>query len=94
MSGNTSYMAYSPTMNTATLTIRLPQSQKSTLRKAAEALKKTESEYVRDLISRDLVNSTFAERLGELAGSLRSGSSSPAKAHPLKERIRLANWRS
>jgi hypothetical protein len=85
---------YFDCMNTATLTIRLPQSQRSTLRKAAGALKKTESEYVRDLISRDLVNSTFAERLGDLAGSLRSGSASPAKAHPLKERIRSANWRS
>jgi len=81
-------------MNTATLTIRLPQSQKRSLGKAAGALKKTESEYVRDLISRDLVNSTFAERLGKLAGSLRSAGSSSSKAHPLKERIRSANWRS
>jgi hypothetical protein len=81
-------------MNTATLTIRLPQSQKRSLGKAAGALKKTESEYVRDLISRDLVNSTFAERLGELAGSLRSAGSSCSKAHPMKERIRSANWRA
>lgn len=80
-------------MNTATLTIRLPKAQRDTLRKTAGALKKSESEYIRDLLARDLDSIPFRERAGDLAGCLQSSRPHSAKVHPFKERIRAANWR-
>jgi hypothetical protein len=80
-------------MNTATLTIRLPIGQRKLLRQAAGALKKTESEYIRDILARDLDSIPFLERAGDLAGCLKLSRRPVAGAHPLKERIRAANWR-
>ena len=79
-------------MNTSTLTIRLPQEQREALRRCARALKKTESEYIRNLLARDLDRRTLSERIGDLAGSLDS-SQTAGKPHPLKEVIRKRNWR-
>ncbi len=80
-------------MNTSTLTIRLPKSQREALRQSAQAMKKTESEYIRDLLAQDLDKRTLAERIGQLAGSVDS-SSAPREPHPLKKTIRERNWRS
>ena len=88
-----SYWPYSHDMNTATLTIRLPSGQRELIRRAAGALKKTESEYIRDVLARDLDSVAFRERAGDLAGCLHLSRSPSAAAHPLKERIRAANWR-
>ena len=79
-------------MNTSTLTIRLSQDQREALRRCAKALKKTESEYIRDLLARDLDNRTLGERIGDLTGSLDSSKPS-GKPHLLKARIRERNWR-
>jgi predicted transcriptional regulator len=79
-------------MNASTLTIRLPKDQREALRRSAKALKKSESEYIRDLLARALDNRTLGERLGELAGSLDSSRAIGA-AHPLKTLIRKRNWR-
>jgi hypothetical protein len=79
-------------MNTSTLTIRLPKEQREALRRCARALKKTESEYIRDLLARDLDSRTLTEQIGDLAGSLDS-SQTVGKPHPLKEVIRKRNWR-
>ena len=88
-----SYASYYIVMNTATLTIRLPIGQRELIRKAAGALKKTESEYIRDVLARDLDAVPFGERAADLAGCLRLSRSPSAAAHRLKERIRAANWR-
>jgi hypothetical protein len=79
-------------VKTSTLTIRLSQDQREALRRCAKALKKTESEYIRDLLARDLDNRTLSERIGNLAGSLDS-SQTVGKPHPMKEVIRKRNWR-
>lgn len=79
-------------MNTSTLTIRLPVEQREALRRCAKALKKSESEYIRDLLARDLDNRTLSERIGDLAGSLDS-SKTMGKPHALKKAIRERNWR-
>ena len=79
-------------MNTSTLTIRLPKAQREALKRSAAALKKTESEYIRDLLARDLDTRTLGERIGHLAGSIDS-SQSTGTPHPLKELIRERNWR-
>jgi Arc/MetJ-type ribon-helix-helix transcriptional regulator len=79
-------------MNTSTLTIRLPKEQREALKRWAKALRKTESEYIRDLLARDLDNRTLGERIGDLAGSLDS-SKTTGRPHPLKEVIRKRSWR-
>ena len=80
-------------MKSSTLTIRLPQAQRDALRRSATALKKTESEYIRDLLARDLESIPFGERLGDLIGCLDSSAAKPSRANPLKDRIRANNWR-
>lgn len=80
-------------MHASTLTIRLSKDQREALKRSARALQKTESEYMRDLLTRDLDERTLGERLGSLVGSLDSSSRKAAKAHPLKDRIRERNWR-
>ncbi len=80
-------------MNTSTLTIRIPKEQRAALKRAAEAVKKTESEYIRDLLDRDLDARTFGERVGHLAGSVDSSETTGAP-HPLKQLIRERNWRT
>jgi hypothetical protein len=86
------YIAYFSSVKTSTLTIRLSQDQREALRRCAKALKKTESEYIRDLLARDLDSRTLSERIGNLAGSLDS-SQTVGKPHPMKELIRKRNWR-
>jgi hypothetical protein len=86
------YIAYSSRVKTSTLTIRLSQDQREALRRCAKALKKTESEYIRELLARDLDSRTLSERIGNLAGSLDS-SQTVGKPHPMKEVIRKRNWR-
>jgi Arc/MetJ-type ribon-helix-helix transcriptional regulator len=79
-------------MNTSTLTIRLPKAQRAALKQSAKALKKTESEYIRELLQRDLGSRSFGERAAHLAGSLDS-SHTVGESHPLKSLIRERNWR-
>ncbi len=79
-------------MSTSTLTIRLPNAQREALKRSARALKKTESEYIRDLLARDLDSRTLAERVGHLAGSVDS-SETMGEPHPLRDIIRAHNWR-
>jgi Arc/MetJ-type ribon-helix-helix transcriptional regulator len=79
-------------MNTSTLTIRLPAEQRAALKRSAKALKKTESEYIRDLLQKDLDTQSIGERVGHLAGSVDS-SQTLGKPHPLKALIRQRNWR-
>lgn len=79
-------------MESSTLTIRLPKEQRQALKRAASALNKSESNYIRDLLQRDLDMRSFGERAGHLAGCVDS-SKSAGTPHPLKERIRERNWR-
>jgi len=79
-------------MNTSTLTIRLPVEQREALKRSAEALKKTESEYIRELSQRDLDSRPFGERAGHLAGCL-DLSQTIGEPHPLRDRIKERNWR-
>lgn len=80
-------------MNTSTLTIRLPTLQREALKRSAKALKKSESEYIRDLLDRDLDTRTFGERMGHLAGSLDSSNVPPPEPGSFRDTIRKRNWR-
>lgn len=75
-----------------TLTIRLPKKQREALRRRAVALRKTESEIVRELIDRETEQSSLRERVSQLIGSLDS-SKTIGPPHPLKSMIRERNWR-
>jgi hypothetical protein len=79
-------------MSTSTLTIRLPLEQREALRRTAMALQKTESEYIRDLLQRDLDSRSLGERAGEFIGCLDS-SQTIGEPHPLRDLIRERNWR-
>lgn len=82
-------------MSTSTLTIRLPVEQREALKRSAKALKKTESEYIRDLLQRDLDARPFGERVGHLIGCLDSSKLIKADADDsFREAIRKNNWRA
>ncbi len=83
---------YYTIMSNSTLTIRLPSDQRLALKRSAKAVKKTESEYIRDMLRRDLDSRPLGERIGELIGCLDS-SQNIGKPHPLKDRVRERNWR-
>ena len=88
-----SCILYSPLMKTSTLTIRLSMEQREALRRSAKALKKTESELIRDLLARDLDVRTLGERVGHLAGSIDSSKRTPRAVDSFRETIRRHNWR-
>jgi predicted DNA-binding protein len=73
------------------LTIRLPVSLRAKLRRQAKALGKTESEFVRDLMTNGLDKQSRAEKLAKLAGSL---SFDGVKLDPFQQHIKDMNWRS
>lgn len=79
-------------METTTLTIRMPVKQREALKRTARALKRSESEYIRELLQRDLDSRPFRERAGEWIGCLDSAESQ-GDPHPLREFIRERNWR-
>jgi hypothetical protein len=88
-----SCILYSHPVNTSTLTIRLPMEQREALRRSAKALKKTESELIRDLLARDLDVRTLGKRVGHLAGSIDSRKRTSRRADSFRETIRRHNWR-
>lgn len=79
-------------MSSSTLTIRLPVEQREALKRAAVALKKTESEYIRELLQRNLDARPLGERVGHLIGGLDSSKLAPSDDR-LREAIRSNNWR-
>ena len=72
-----------------TLTIRLPEAQDEALTQRANALGKTKSELVRELIEKGLEEQPLARRIGHLKGRL---GLSAAKAG-WQRRIKDRNWR-
>ena len=79
-------------METTTLTIRLPIEQRDALKRTARALKRSESEYIRELLQRDLDSRPFSERAGDWIGCLDS-SKTIGDPHPLLQLIHERNWR-
>lgn len=80
-------------MSTSTLTIRLPVEQRQALKRSAQALKKSESEYIRDLLQRDLDSRPLGERVGHLIGCLDSSIVEPGSDDGFRKAIRKNNWR-
>ena len=80
-------------MNTSTLTIRLPAEQREALKRAAKALRKSESEYIRDLLRRALDSRPLGERAASLVGCLDSGKAGESAGDGFREAIRENNWR-
>jgi hypothetical protein len=84
---------YSLGMATSTLTIRLPKEQREALRRSAKALKKTESEYIRDLLARDLDAAPIGKKIAHLAGVLDSREAVIPADKDFRHAIRGHNWR-
>ena len=85
---------YSSAMKTSTLTIRLPQAQRDNLKTTATRLHKTESDFIRELLARELDQTAFGERASEFIGCLDSHPAAPAPADSFRAAIKRNNWRA
>jgi ribbon-helix-helix CopG family protein len=81
-------VCYNVTMN-KTLTIRLDKTQDGALTRRAEALGKTRSALVRELIEKGLEAQPLGHRIGHLKGIL----DLPEPKDGLRRRIKDRNWR-
>lgn len=72
-----------------TITIRLPQEQERALRKRAQALGRTKSDLVRELIGRGLQEESMEATIGHLEGRL----DLPAPREGWRKQIKDRNWR-
>jgi predicted CopG family antitoxin len=81
-------------MHTSTLTIRLPQEQRATLKETAKRLKKSESDVIRELLTREFEQVSFGERASEFTGCLESSPSAPAEPDSFRDAIKRNNWRA
>lgn len=77
---------------TSTLTIRLPKEQRAALRRRATALRKSESDLVRDLIAKEASQVFDFESVRHMAGVVRRSARSRSPAR-WREHIREMNWR-
>lgn len=80
-------------VNTSTLTIRLPQEQRATLKETARRLHKSESEVIRDLLAREFEHAPFGERAAEFMGCLASSPAAATKPASFRDAIGRNNWR-
>ena len=75
----------------STITIRLEQSQREKLHELASRIGKSDSEWIREMIERELSAESLGERVGHLKGRLvPSADPDDAMAQAIRER----NWRS
>lgn len=75
----------------ASITIRLDQERRNQLRKLAAKLGKTDSELVREMIEKELVEESVGRRLSHLKGIL---TKQTHIGDSLCESIRERNWRA
>lgn len=81
-------------MRTSTLTIRLPQEQRDTLKETVKRLQKSESDFIRELLAREFEQVSFAERASEFVGCIESSSSASAETDSFRDAIKRNNWRA
>jgi predicted DNA-binding protein len=80
-------------VHTSTLTIRLPQEQRATLKETAKRLKKSESDVIRELLAREFEQISFGERASEFLGCLESSSSGSVEPDSFRDAIKRNNRR-
>jgi hypothetical protein len=76
---------------TTTLTFRLESEQRKKLRSKARLLGKSESEFLREILDRELAERPMSTRVGHLKGTLSFEVKSPAS---MRQVLRERNWRS
>jgi len=76
---------------TTTLTFRLKAEQRRKLRKKAAFFGKSESEFLREMLDRELEERPMSEAIGHLKGTL---SFKSVKLEGWRQAIRERNWRS
>ena len=85
-----STVSYAQAMTT-TLTFRLKAEQRRKLRKKAAFFGKSESEFLREMLDRELEERPMSEAIGHLKGTL----SFDVKNHDsIRQALRERNWRS
>lgn len=77
----------------SSLTIRLPQEQRATLKETAKRLQKSESDFIRELLAREFEQVSFGERAAEFVGCLAADASLAGKPDSLRDAIQRNNWR-
>ena len=87
-----SYKALFSGMN-ATLTLRMSAAQRKAPQSRAQSLGKTESDLVRDIISRELDEQPILDRVRHLIGA-ETPVATRGKSDPWREQIRRRNWRA
>ena len=75
----------------STITIRLAESQREKVHEIASRLGKSDSEWIRETIERELTTESLGNRIGHLKGRLVTGST---PEDSLSQSIRDRNWRS
>jgi len=76
---------------TTTLTFRLDAGQRDKLRRKAKLLGKSESEFLREILDREIEERPMSSTVGRLKGAL---SLKAQKQDSWREAIRKRNWRS
>ncbi len=79
-------------MQTSTLTIRLPEEQRAALKERAKRLKKSESDVIRELLTREFEQVSFGERAGDFMGCVESHAPCHA-SDSFRDAIKRNNWR-
>lgn len=80
-------------MGTSSITIRLPEDQRATLKATAKRLKKSESDVIRELLSREFEQTAFGERAGDFFGCVESTPDEAAEPDPFRTAIQRNNRR-
>lgn len=74
-----------------TITVRLDARLRDQLRLKASLLGKSDSEFVREILEREVQDKPLGSRVGHLAGSLSLGK---PEEESWRKQIRARNWRS
>ncbi len=77
----------------STLTIRLPRRHRAALKRRAAALRKTESDVVRELIEKHTARGFNFETVRSLAGIVHFTAAAHRPTAGWREHLRQANWR-
>lgn len=81
-------------MQTATLTNRLAQPLRDTLKATAARLRTSESEFISELLAREFGQAPYGQQASELIVCVASRPSTPARPDAFRKAIKRTNWRA
>ena len=81
-------------MGTSSITIRLPEEQRATLKATAKRLKKSESDVIRELLAREFEQTAFGERAVDFFGCVESTPDIAEEPDSFRTAIQINNRRA